>query len=729
MKSFFVLALIYSINLGYCQIWEKLGPQAGFYKEFVIDPNNSSIVYCGSDDGGGVWKSIDAGINWELLTQDYPNFTGWHICMDAGNSDVLYFSDIYGRHQILKTTDGGSTFIQLTPGSVYESDKQISQVAIYKGTGDTLFCSTGESPDHGRIGNGIFRSLNGGMTWDYSGLQNKSTPCIESLPNGRILAGTYNEGLYYSDDVGNSWMLHPDIPDTAHILEIDRLDSIVVVSAADNGIYLSNDGGNSFSLTGRVGEYNFDICIAQIEPEIILYCSGFLKPAKYESSTGLWTEITNSQTNNHIIMGMDASHDTIYMARFINGEILRSFDGTTSFHSLNNSPQASEIRSLKLNPYNNNKMYAAIQNSYSLNDAIYQNKSIVKTTDAGNTWDFVGPDAHGICLAMHPYDGELMYLGTYAKGLYKTNYGFDSYLNIRPGNKLIIDIAINPLFPDELLISELDFATFEFGIYRSSNAAASWTKVSEYLPSMFAYTGINDTVYAGTENGILLSSDKGISWGIAPIYLVGENILSVAFDDSMLYAGTEDGELYAISSDGIINNISGPWNTGLPVEVRNIKTKNGKLIIGLNGAEQDTTHNLSGGIWTSFDQGLTWNDITSTISNSNVFGNECIAIDNDDHIWVGTYGGGIYATTTPFLNTHAEQGSTKALSLYPNPVNEYLFLEGPSVNAVRIIDLSGKNYATPIVENHVNVSHLPPGEYILQAITNEQVFYLKFLKF
>lgn len=728
MKSFFVFALIFSINLGYCQIWEKLGPQAGFYKEFVIDPNNSSIVYCGSDDGGGVWKSIDAGINWELLTQEYPNFTGWHICMDAANSDILYFSDIYGRHQILKTTDGGSTFTQITPGSIFEKDKQISQVAIFKGTGDTLFCSTGESPEHGRIGNGIFRSLDGGSTWNYSGLQNKSTPCIESIPNGRMLAGTYKEGLFYSDDVGNSWMLHPDIPDTAHILEIDRLDSIVAVSAADNGIFLSLDWGNSFTLIGRVGEYNFDLCIAQIEPEIVLYSSGFFKPAKYESSTGIWSEITNSQTNNHIIMGMDASRDTVFMARFINGEILRSLDGTVSIHNLSNSPQASEIRSLKLNPYNNNKMYAAIQNSYSLNEAIYQNKSIAKTTDAGNTWDLIGPDGHGICLAMHPFDGELMYLGTYAKGLYKTNYGFDSYLNIRPGNKLIIDIAINPQFPDELLISELDFTSFEAGIYRSTNAAASWTKVSDYLPSMFAYTGINDTVYAGTENGILMSTDKGITWSISPVYLVGENILSVAFDDSILYAGTEAGELFAISSDGVINNISGPWIAGLPVEIRNIKTKNGKLIIGLNGAEQDTTHNLSGGIWTSFDKGITWNNITSTISNSNIFGNECIAVDNDEHIWVGTYGGGIYATTTPFLKTVSPQHDFEPLSLYPNPANDYLYVNGIQLNSVKIVDILGKNYSSEVIGNQINISHLPSGKYILQINTKEKVVYLKFLK-
>lgn len=85
-------------------------------------------------------------------------------------------------------------------------------------------------------------------------------------------------------------------------------------------------------------------------------------------------------------------------------------------------------------------------------------------TKGRNDWTYTGPLAHGLDLAMDPTDPETIYLGTFAQGLFKSTDGFDSWENIREGNKLVMGLAINPDVSNELLISEFDITTGIFGV-------------------------------------------------------------------------------------------------------------------------------------------------------------------------------------------------------------------------------------------------------------------------
>ena len=48
------------------QAWQQIGPEGGYFKEFIFHPSNSSILYAGSNDGGGIWKTTNNGVNWSL---------------------------------------------------------------------------------------------------------------------------------------------------------------------------------------------------------------------------------------------------------------------------------------------------------------------------------------------------------------------------------------------------------------------------------------------------------------------------------------------------------------------------------------------------------------------------------------------------------------------------------------------------------------------------------------
>ena len=652
-----------------------------------------------------------------ILTQNYP---------DANDPETLYFSDIYGRNQILKTTDGGATLTELTPGTILERDKQISQVAIHNGTGDTLYCSTGEGPEHGRVGNGIFRSLDGGSTWNYSGLQGFSTPCIETMSNGRVFAGTFEEGLYYSDDAGVTWTLHPDLPDTTLVLEIDKRDSVIVVSGADDGVFLSTDWGDNFFNIGRVGEYNFDIAISHIDPDIKIYVSGFSQPAKYNSASGIWTAITDPLLDDHIVMGIGAQENNVYMCRFINSKIVVSTDDGSSYNELSNNPSAAEIRSLVVNYNDDAYMYAAIQHSYSFDPTVYQYPGISRSTDGGITWEYTGPEAHGMSLAMDPVNPDVIYFSTFSDGLYKTEDGFDTWTSIRSTNRLVFDVTINPGNSDEILISEYDLLGFTFGLLKSTDAGGSWTSVSsDILGASIEYSTINNNVYVATENGIHLSSDNGDSWSSTPDFLSGENVTALHFYDSLLYVGTEEGELLTIDELGAVTSLTVPWNSTLPTEVKNIYTSSEAIFVGLNGAEQDTLHSLNGDIWFSTDKGVTWELLTGDLTNSNVFGLNVIAEDNSNRLLVGTYGGGIFRSNAAILEV-PEIKEEEVISIYPNPGRESINLQIPPeyinngfeveiYNSVGQLVFKNKNALT------IQTGDFPKGVYSMIVTAEEMI--------
>jgi hypothetical protein len=85
------------------------------------DPTNTNTMYFGTGEktinvdavrGGGIWKSTDHGVTWNLL----PNTTGFFnvsrvLCDAAGN---LYVATI-GSNGIQRSTDGGATWTNILP--------------------------------------------------------------------------------------------------------------------------------------------------------------------------------------------------------------------------------------------------------------------------------------------------------------------------------------------------------------------------------------------------------------------------------------------------------------------------------------------------------------------------------------------------------------------------------------------------------------------------------------
>jgi len=164
--------------------WEFLGPEGGFVKSIVVHPRNPNIVFAGSDDSGGIWKSTNGGDSWRLVSEELPNLTGWELTIDPSNPDVMYCTDCSGRHGLVKSVDGGETWVRKTHGL----ELQANRLAIDPRNSSVVYVGTGQ--EQKSQNNGLYRSIDAGENWHSVALVGRDVTALALNRAGVIFAGT-----------------------------------------------------------------------------------------------------------------------------------------------------------------------------------------------------------------------------------------------------------------------------------------------------------------------------------------------------------------------------------------------------------------------------------------------------------------------------------------------------------------------------------------------------------
>ena len=177
--------------------------------KLVIDPNNNNIFYATTQgeteytdkvgDGAGVFKSTDRGNNWTRINNGLNSLETNVLAVDPNDSDVLYLgTDDDG---IYKSINGGENWKKLIPTASFGVgdiivDPQNSN-NVYMGTVDYFRLSE----SRGVLGDfGVYKSTDGGTTWEEfnSGLNHLGVFSLELSEENRILyAGTRAGGVYW----------------------------------------------------------------------------------------------------------------------------------------------------------------------------------------------------------------------------------------------------------------------------------------------------------------------------------------------------------------------------------------------------------------------------------------------------------------------------------------------------------------------------------------------------
>ena len=177
--------------------------------KLVIDPNNNNIFYATTQgeteytdkvgDGAGVFKSTDRGNNWTQINNGLNSLETNVLAVDPNDSDVLYLgTDDDG---IYKSINGGENWKKLIPTASFGVgdiivDPQNSN-NVYMGTVDYFRLSE----SRGVLGDfGVYKRTDGGTTWEEfnSGLNHLGVFSLELSEENRILyAGTRAGGVYW----------------------------------------------------------------------------------------------------------------------------------------------------------------------------------------------------------------------------------------------------------------------------------------------------------------------------------------------------------------------------------------------------------------------------------------------------------------------------------------------------------------------------------------------------
>ena len=260
--------------------WRSLGPLRGgrsiAAEGSVARPNE---YYFGAT-GGGLWKTTDGGTTWRPVTDGQINSSSvGAIGIAPSNPDIVYIgmgeTEIRGNiaqgDGIYKTTDGGKTWKHMGLADTLA----VAKVRVHPKNPDLVYVAALGHPAGPNDERGVFRSKDGGATWQKILFKDNKTGAIELILDpgnpqvvyvamweaGRtshgMTSGGPGSGIFKSTNGGDTWTeisRNPGLPKgvLGKIgISVSGADSNRVyaqVEAEDGGFFMSDDAGATWKL-------------------------------------------------------------------------------------------------------------------------------------------------------------------------------------------------------------------------------------------------------------------------------------------------------------------------------------------------------------------------------------------------------------------------------------------------------------------------------------------------
>src|SRR5881394_4657616 len=150
--------------------WRNIGPFRGGRVRAVCGvPSQPNVFYC-AQVNGGVFKTTDYGRTWQPIFDDQPTGSVGAIAVSISNPEIVYVGSGEGLHRpdlsvgdgIYKSTDAGKTWTHLG----LRDGQQVPQLVVDPKKQDRIFVSVAGHPYGPNEERGVYRSLDGGKTFE-----------------------------------------------------------------------------------------------------------------------------------------------------------------------------------------------------------------------------------------------------------------------------------------------------------------------------------------------------------------------------------------------------------------------------------------------------------------------------------------------------------------------------------------------------------------------------------
>ncbi len=255
-----------------------IGPAGMSGRVTSIDarPEDHDRIWIGTASGG-VWRTKNGGTDWTPVFDDEKHLSIGAVSLDPENPDVIWVGTGEGNPRnsvatgggIYKSLDGGTTWKCMG----LERTQNIHRILVHPQDPDVVMVAAIGSPWKGHEERGVYRTENGGKTWEKVLYKGPHTGCADLVMDPEnpdkffaamwehqrwpwfFRSGGKNSGLFVTHDKGDEWKeIGPDqgLPEGKlgriglAIAPSDPDRVYALVEAKKNALYRSDNGGESF---------------------------------------------------------------------------------------------------------------------------------------------------------------------------------------------------------------------------------------------------------------------------------------------------------------------------------------------------------------------------------------------------------------------------------------------------------------------------------------------------
>ncbi|HEX9691037.1 MAG TPA: glycosyl hydrolase [Gemmatimonadales bacterium] len=615
--------------------WRTIGPfRGGRTKAAAGIPDRPNVFYIGVVNGG-VWKTTDYGRIWNPIFDDQPTGSIGAIALAPSNPDIMYVGSGEGLQRpdlstgdgIYKSTDGGETWTHLG----LRDGQQIPQIIVDPEDPDRLFVAVLGHPYGPNEERGIFRSTDGGQTFDKVLYRDENTGGVDVVfdpSDARTVyavlwearEGPWENGafsgpgsaVYKSIDGGDSWRaIVSGLPTFADdglgrigITVAPSLPSrlFATVDATRNrGLYRSDDAGEHWYLVnddGRVTQRGSDFAEVKVHPtnpDIVF--TGSIVMWKSTDGGHTFTGIRGAPGGDdyHRIWINPLDPDIMLVAAD-QGAIV-TVNGGETWSSWYNQPTAQFYHVATDNAF----PYRVCGGQQESGSACVQSRG-----DHGQItfreWSPVGIEEYGYA-APDPLDPDIVYGGKVSRFDRRTG----QVQNVSPRPLRGEDYRVIRTMP--ILFSPVDPHTLYFAsntLWKTTNGGGSWERISPDLSRETWDVPANVGTYRGTPAARV--TRRGVIYTIAPSYL----------DPDMIWVGTDDGLIHVTRDGGASWTNVTPPDLGAWAKVSLMDASHFDVNTAYAAINTLRLDDLRPHIYRTRDGGATWTRITSGIPDGGI---------------------------------------------------------------------------------------------------------------
>ncbi len=614
--------------------WRSIGPFRGGRNRAVAGVASKPNLFYVAQVNGGIWKTTDYGRTWTPIFDDQPTGSIGSITVAPSNPDIIYVGSGEGLQRpdlsvgdgIYKSTDAGKSWTHLG----LRDGQQIPQIAVDPRNPDRLLVAVAGHPYGPNSERGVFRSKDGGQTFERVLYKDENIGAADVLidPSNPEIAyaslwearqgpwenGAWNGGgggIFKSIDGGQTWnMLSKGLPEgiiqanlTISQSAPNRLFASVASTAGVN-LYRSDDSGNSWAIAttdarpaGRIG--GGDLPVPRIDPKN--------PDTIYMASTVAWKSTDAGKTwiawrgapggDDHQNIWINPINPEIILMATDQGSLV-TVNGGRSWSSWYNQPTAQlyHVSADNAFPY---RLCSGQQESGSVCISSRGNDGQVTFRE----WHPVAAEEYGYVVA-DPLDPDIVYGGKLSRFDRRTGQA----QNILPKPFRSADFRVVRTQP--VLFSPVDPHILYFAantLWQTSDGGRNWKQISPDLTRKTFEPPANIGKYRSQPTA--QPTQRGVIYAVAPSPL----------DINRIWAGTDDGLVHLTTNSGA------QWTNVTPAQltpwqkVSIIDASRFDRNVAYAAVNTIRLDDLRPHIYRTRDAGASWTEITNGIpDNENV---------------------------------------------------------------------------------------------------------------